>query len=81
MGKHLIIIAGKPDGEYLCDLAYNYTKLAIPDLNLTTVYSTNRNTSGFVPDTKGIATAITQGAGFVDFEGHGNPLGVGHDLV
>jgi hypothetical protein len=73
-GKSFASYAGKPDGEYLCDLAYNYTKLAIPDLNQVRVYSTNRNTSGFVPEAKDIAAAITQGAGFVDFEGHGSPL-------
>ncbi|MCX6663858.1 MAG: C25 family cysteine peptidase, partial [Euryarchaeota archaeon] len=73
-GKTFDYYEGKPDGEYLCDLAFNYTKNAIPDLNLVTVYSTNRNTSGFVPVAKDIQKAISQGAGFVDFEGHGNPL-------
>ncbi len=72
-GKTFEYFAGKPDGEYLCDLAYNYTKLAIPDLNQVTVYSTNRDTGGLVPDKKGIAAAFNQGAGFVDFEGHGSP--------
>lgn len=65
---------GKPDGEYLCDVAYNHTKNAIADLTLISVYSTNRNTSGFVPIKRDIQKAISQGAGFVDFEGHGNPL-------
>jgi len=74
-GKTFDYYEGKPDGEYLCDLAFNYTKNAIPDLNLVTVYSTNRNTSGFVPDKNGISAAITKGAGFVDFEGHGFPIG------
>ena len=74
-GKTFDYYEGKPDGEYLCDLAFNYTKNAIPDLSLVTVYSTNRNTSRFVPDKKGISAAITQGAGFVDFEGHGFPIG------
>jgi len=73
-GKTFAYYAGKPDGEYLCDLAYNYTKNTIPDLNQVKVYSTNRDTSGLVPNHKGIEQAITQGAGFVDFEGHGNPL-------
>jgi len=73
-GKTFDYYEGKPDGEYLCDLAFNYTKNAIPDLNLVTVYSTNRNTSGFVPVAKDIQKAISQGAGYVDFEGHGNPL-------
>jgi hypothetical protein len=73
-GKTFDYYAGKPDGEYLCDLAAEYMTNAIPDLNLVTVYSTNRDTGGFVPDAKGITSAITQGAGFVDFEGHGSPL-------
>jgi hypothetical protein len=74
-GKTFDYYGGKPDGEYLCDLAAEYMTNAIPDLNLVTVYSTNRNTSGFVPNPKGISAAITQGAGFVDFEGHGYALG------
>ncbi len=74
-GKTFDYYEGKPDGEYLCDLAAEYMTNAIPDLNLVTVYTTNRNTTGFVPDEKGISAAITQGAGFVDFEGHGFPLG------
>ena len=74
-GKSFSSYAGKPDGEYLCDLAYNYTKLAIPDLNLVAVYSSNRNTSGLIPNKKGISKAINQGASFVLFEGHGYALG------
>jgi hypothetical protein len=74
-GKTFDIFAGKPDGEYLCDLAYNYTKHAIPDLKLIPVYSSNRDTGGLVPDEKGISAGFNQGAGFVDFEGHGFPLG------
>jgi hypothetical protein len=64
---------GKPDGEYLCDLAYNYTKLAIPELQLTKCYTTNRDTGGRTPVSKDILKSINEGAGFVDFEGHGNP--------
>jgi hypothetical protein len=72
-GKTFAIFQGKPDGEYLCDLSYNYTKNTISNLELVNVYSSNRDTGGLVPDRKGIESAITQGAGFVDFEGHGNP--------
>jgi hypothetical protein len=64
---------GKPDGEYLCETAYNYTKLAIPDLKLVKVFTTNRDIGGLVPDIEGVSTAFNQGAGFVDFEGHGGP--------
>ncbi|VVB61973.1 Peptidase family C25 [uncultured archaeon] len=74
-GKTFQNYSGKPDGEYLCDLNYGYTKLAIPDLKQVTVYSTNRDTTGVVPDKKGIEQTFTQGAGFVNFEGHGFPLG------
>ncbi|KYK21502.1 hypothetical protein AYK25_03395 [Thermoplasmatales archaeon SM1-50] len=74
-GKTFYWWAGKPDGEYLCDLAYNYTKLAIPDLSQVQVYSTNRNSSGLVPNTKDISSIFSKGAGFIDFEGHGYALG------
>ncbi len=74
-GKTFSTYQGKPDGEYLCDLSYNFTKLAIPDLNLLPVYSTNRDTSGLIPNNIDIPEAINQGAGFVDFEGHGFALG------
>jgi hypothetical protein len=74
-GKTFDYYAGKPDGEYLCDLAFNYTKNAIPDLHLTTCYSTNRDTGGLTPVPKDILKAFNEGAGFVDFEGHGWPGG------
>jgi hypothetical protein len=73
-GKTFGYYEGQPDGEYLCNLMYNYTKQAIPDLTLIPVYTTNKNTSGLVPVTKDIQKAISQGAGYVDFEGHGSPL-------
>ncbi|KYK20749.1 hypothetical protein AYK25_04425 [Thermoplasmatales archaeon SM1-50] len=73
-GKTFDYYDGKPDGEYLCDLSFNYIKNAIPDVHLIDVYSSNKNTSGFIPVTKDIQTALSQGAGFVDFQGHGNPL-------
>jgi hypothetical protein len=72
-GKTFAYYGGKPDGEYLCDLAYNYTKNAFPDLTLTACYSVNRDTGGRTPIPKDIAKSFNEGAGFVDFEGHGNP--------
>ncbi|MBN1280169.1 MAG: hypothetical protein JXA00_00820 [Candidatus Thermoplasmatota archaeon] len=74
-GKTFYMWAGQPDGEYLCDLAYTNTKLAIPDLTQVKVYATNRDTSGLVPTPKDISKALRQGAGFVDFQGHGYALG------
>jgi hypothetical protein len=72
-GKTFDYYAGKPDGEYLNDLAYNLTKHAIPDLSLVRCYTTNRDTGGLTPTPKDIEKTISAGAGFVDFEGHGNP--------
>lgn len=71
-GKTFENYSGQPDGEYLCDLAID----SMGDIvdNPVRVYSTNRDTSGFVPTPKDITKAISQGAGYVDFEGHGNPL-------
>ena len=71
-GKTFANYSGKPDGEYLCDLAYSYVKNAIPDLQLVKCYSTNRDIGGLTPTPKDITKAITQGAGYVDFEGHGS---------
>jgi len=66
---------GQPDAEYLCDLAYNNTKLAIPNLQQIKIYSTNRDTGGLVPTPEDISSTISKGASFVDFEGHGYALG------
>jgi hypothetical protein len=74
-GKTFDFYAGKPDGEYLCDLAASYIKNIIPDQNLVTCYTTNRDTGGLTPTKKDISKAVNDGAGFVDFEGHGFPLG------
>lgn len=74
-GKTFYMWAGKPDGEYLCDLAYNNTKLAVPDLTLTQVYSTNRDSGGLVPTPKDIGKTFSKGAGFINFQGHGYALG------
>ena len=72
-GKTFEFFEGKPDGEYLCDVSYNYTKNAIPDLKLVSCYTTNRDSGGRVPVSKDILKSFNEGAGFVDFEGHGNP--------
>ena len=73
-GKTFDIYGGKPDGEYLNDLAYNLTKNAIPDLELVACYSSNRDSGGLTPTSPDIIRSMSKGAGFVDFEGHGNPL-------
>lgn len=73
-GKTFDYYEGKPDGEYLCDLAYNNTKQSIPEMNLIPIYSSNKNTSRFVPKASDILKAFSKGAGYIAFQGHGNPL-------
>jgi hypothetical protein len=73
-GKTFDYYEGKPDGEYLCDLAADYMSNAIPDLVPVKCYSSNRDTGGLTPVPKDITKSITKGAGYVDFEGHGNPF-------
>jgi hypothetical protein len=73
-GKSFNYYQGKPDGEWLCDLAISYMENAIPDLKPVRCYSTNRDTGGLTPTALDIILAMTLGASFVDFEGHGNPL-------
>ena len=72
-GKTFAYYEGKPDGEWLCDLAYNYTKNAYPDMKLTACYTVNRDTGGRTPIPRDIIKSFNEGAGFVDFQGHGNP--------
>jgi len=72
-GKTFAYYGGKPDGEYLCDLAYNYTKNVYSEMELTQCYTVNRDTGGRTPVPKDIIKSFNEGAGFVDFEGHGNP--------
>jgi hypothetical protein len=74
-GKTFYMWNGQPDGEYLCDVAYNNTKLVVPGLTQIKIYSTNRDTGGLVPNVTDISITMSQGAGFVDFEGHGYALG------
>jgi hypothetical protein len=73
-GKTFAMYEGKPDGEYLTELASSYVKNAIPELEFVKVFSTNRDTGGPTPEPMDIAKTISKGAGFVNFEGHGNPL-------
>jgi hypothetical protein len=72
-GKTFAYYQGQPDGEYLSDLAASYIKNVIPDQVMVQCYTTNRDTGGLTPIPKDIISSMSAGAGFVDFEGHGNP--------
>ncbi|MFW6120582.1 MAG: C25 family cysteine peptidase [Petrotogales bacterium] len=63
---------GQPDGEYLCDLAFeNMTPLIDEEVK---VYASNNDTGGPIPVPLDIISAFGSGAGYVIFEGHGHPL-------
>ena len=69
-GRTFDLMDGQPDGEYACDLALDYMS------NLTTeavrVYSSHKDTGEpTIPDD--VIPEISKGAGFVLFQGHGNP--------
>lgn len=70
-GKTFEIYNGQPDGEYLCDLAFNYMGNLVEPIR---VYASNRDTGGLCPVPGDISKAISEGAGYVLFEGHGNPM-------
>ncbi len=71
-GKTFYLWQGIPDGEYLTTLAYNNTKNAVPGLQLTECYASNRDIGGRTPTPLDILKSLNEGAGFVDFEGHGD---------
>ena len=70
-GKTFEIYEGQPDGEYLCDVAIDHMGDLVEPVR---VYASNRDTGGLCPVPEDIVTAISEGAGYVCFEGHGNPM-------
>lgn len=78
--KRMVVIAGKtfdlyegvPDGEVVCNTALDYMGDLIDDP--VTVYVSNNDTGGYRPTTDEIIEAFSQGAGYVNFQGHGNPI-------
>ena len=62
----------KPDGEYSVDAAFYYMNNVIDEE--IRIYWSNEGTGDPVPETEDIINAFTEGAGFVNMEGHGNPV-------
>ena len=59
------------EGEIVVDEAFEY----MPDFEPVKVYATNalEGNEGLIPNAKDISSAVSDGAGYVIFEGHGNP--------
>jgi len=71
-GKTFDMYGGMPDGEYVCEQSIEYMGDLIDDV--VRVYASNRNTSDPVPVPKDITREMRRGSGYVNFEGHGNPI-------
>jgi len=71
-GKTFQIYQGQPDGEYVCDTSIDYMGDLVD--NPIRVYASNRDTGGYTPTPEDIPKAWRQGAGYIDMQGHGNPL-------
>ena len=72
-GKTFNIYEEKPDGEWACDLAYEYMSNLVDEY--ITVYASNNLTGGLRPIEEDIITAVSEGSGYILFQGHGNPMG------
>jgi len=70
-GKTFGFYSGMPDGEYVCEKALEYMDDLVEPKKL---YVSNNDTGGPRPIPQDIERAIRRGAGFVDFQGHGNPI-------
>lgn len=72
-GKNFAIWKDQPDGEYLVDRAIENMSSHID--NVIRVYASNNLTGqGPIPATEDIVEEFSKGAGYIDFEGHGNPV-------
>ena len=72
-GKNFALWKDQPDGEFLVDRAIENMSDYIDDV--VRVYASNNLTGqGPIPNPEDIIEEFSKGAGFVDFEGHGNPV-------
>jgi hypothetical protein len=66
------IYGDKPDGELLTDIAFSYVDDIIDEE--VKLYASNAETGGPTPEPADITKAFTDGARYVYFSGHGNPI-------
>jgi len=70
-GKTFDIFEGQPDGEVVCDTALDYMEDLVEPVKL---YASQRDEGGATPTPEDIKKAMKDGAGYVNFQGHGNPV-------
>lgn len=69
-GRTFDLYEGIPDGEYACEVAFDYMGDLIDEA--VRVYASNEGTNEpTIPDD--VVPEISKGAGYVLFQGHGNP--------
>ncbi len=69
-GRTFDLYEGIPDGEYACEVAFDYMDDLIDEA--VRVYASNEGTNEpTIPDD--VIPEISKGAGYVLFQGHGNP--------
>ncbi len=69
-GQTFSLYEGQPDGEFACDTAIEYMDDLIDEE--IRVYASNKDTGGpTIPED--VIPSISEGAGYVIFQGHGNP--------
>ena len=71
-GQSHALYNGQPDGEYLTDLGMSYVEDMIDEE--VRIYASNEGTGGPLPELKDSTRAISKGARFVYFSGHGSPI-------
>ncbi|UCF12874.1 MAG: hypothetical protein JSW06_01120, partial [Thermoplasmatales archaeon] len=71
-GRTFAMYNGQPDGEYEVDTMIDHMGDMVDEA--VKVYASNRDNSGPVPSPKDIRKAISSGAGYAAFMGHGNPF-------
>ena len=71
-GRTFALEEGIPDGEYCCNSAFTHMDSLIDEE--IQVYASNKDNGGLTPNAADITMALSEGAGFVLFSGHGSPM-------
>ena len=72
-GRTFAIEEGQPDGEIVCDLSFEYMGDLVEEQ--VKLYVSNEDSGGPLPVSDDIVAAFEEGAGYINFEGHGFPPG------
>lgn len=71
-GRTFDLYEGQPDGEWACDYIVDLMDDTIVD-EVSRCYASNREEGGPTPEPQDVMPEISEGEGFLVFEGHGSP--------